>query len=72
MAKNKTDADAAADEAADAAETPETVEETPAEDSGAGEAAAPQPGQIRQRITVDDSGVEAAYSNFCRVQSTPE
>ena len=72
MAKKKTDADAAADEAADAAETTETEEVAPAEDAGAGEAEAPQPGQIRQRITVDDAGIEAAYSNFCRVQSTPE
>ena len=72
MAKKKTDADAAADEAADAAETTETEEGAPAEDAGAGAAEAPQPGQIRQRITVDDAGIEAAYSNFCRVQSTPE
>ena len=75
MAKKKTDADAAADEAVDAAETTETTETTeteevaPVEDTGAGEAETPQ---IRQRITVDDGAVEATYSNFCRAHSTPE
>jgi hypothetical protein len=74
VAKKKTDADAdaAADEAADEVveeQTPEAeTEAAPAE--AAGDQA--QPGQIQQRITVDDSGVMAAYSNFCRVSSTPE
>ena len=72
MAKKKTDADVAAEDAAETTEPIETGEETPVEDSDAGGAAATQPGQIRQRITVDDSNVDAAYSNFCRVQSTPE
>lgn len=72
MAKKKTDADAAAEDAAETTEPIETEEETPVEGSDAGGAAAAQPGQIRQRITVDDSNVDAAYSNFCRVQSTPE
>ena len=75
MAKKKTDADAAAEDGAETTAPIEpiaTEEETPVEDSDAGGAEAAQPGQIRQRITVDDSGVDAAYSNFCRVQSTPE
>lgn len=76
MAKKKSDTDADAKEAAAADEgTGEqaedvTAEATPAEGSGGGEGA--QPGQIQQRITVDDSGVDAHYSNFCRVSSTPE
>ena len=75
MAKKNTDAAAAAEAAAETTEPIEPIEpeeETPVEDSDAGGAEAAQPGQIRQRITVDDSGVDAAYSNFCRVQSTPE
>ena len=72
MAKKKTDADAAAEDGAETTEPIATEEETPVEDSDAGGAEAAQPGQIRQRITVDDSSVDAAYSNFCRVQSTPE
>ena len=88
MAKKKTDADAAAEEAAEAAEAAEAVEgdagdagteeqteeiaakATGAEGSGGGGEA--QPGQIQQRITVDESGVIACYANFCRVSSTPE
>ena len=35
-----------------------------------GSPAAAQPAQ--QTINVDDSNVSAAYSNFCRVSSTPE
>ena len=84
MAKKKTDADAAAEEAAESAEgdagdagdagTEQTEEiaakATGAEGSGGGEEA--QPGQIQQRITVDESGVIACYANFCRVSSTPE
>jgi hypothetical protein len=33
---------------------------------------APAGQQAQQTITVDDSNVLAAYSNFCRVSSTPE
>ncbi len=82
MAKKKTDADAAAEENQAAESTDETTESSPEEtvadagtesaavgDEGSGDA---QPGQIQQRITVDDSAVTACYSNFCRVSSTPE
>ncbi len=76
MAKKKTDADAAADEAAAEETTGEETQEVVAgEPSDAGSAEGSedaQPGQIQQRITVDDSTVDATYSNFCRVQSTPE
>ena len=68
MAKKKTDADAAADEVVEEQTSEAEAEAAPAE--AAGDAA--QPGQIQQRITVDDTGVTAAYSNFCRVSSTPE
>lgn len=37
-----------------------------------GSPAATQPAQLQQTIKVDDSSVMAAYSNFCRVSSTPE
>ncbi|MED5399826.1 MAG: DUF3467 domain-containing protein [Planctomycetota bacterium] len=68
MAKKKTDADAPADEVVEEQTAEADAEPAPAE---AAEAEA-QPGQIQQRITVDDAGVTAAYSNFCRVSSTPE
>ncbi|MEC9009304.1 MAG: DUF3467 domain-containing protein [Planctomycetota bacterium] len=68
MAKKKTDADAPADEVVEEQTAEAEAETAPAE---AAEAEA-QPGQIQQRITVDDAGVTAAYSNFCRVSSTPE
>jgi len=70
VAKKKTDTDAPADEVVEeqTAEAEAEAETAPAE---AAEAEA-QPGQIQQRITVDDAGVTAAYSNFCRVSSTPE
>lgn len=35
-------------------------------------AAAPEQAQQRQTVTIDDSGVHAAYANFCRVSSSPE
>ena len=77
MAKKKTDAEAAAEEAAAAdagdagdAGTEEPTEAVAAEGAGGGGGAAQ--GQIQQRITVDDSGVDACYANFCRVSSTPE
>ena len=39
----------------------------------AGDAAAQAPAQAqRPQIQVDDSGAIAAYSNFCRVNGTPE
>lgn len=46
-------------------------------DEGAPEGAAPetqtqQQQQMTQTINVDDSAVNASYSNFCRVSSTPE
>ena len=83
MAKKKTDTDAAAEESQAASSTDEATESAPEKtvvDAGAESAAAessgdgegPQPGQIQQRITVDDSDVAACYSNFCRVSSTPE
>jgi len=79
VAKKKSDADAAAEEAAEAAEgdagTEEQTEKVAAEATGAegsGDGAEAKPGQIQQRITVDDSGVDACYANFCRVSSTPE
>ena len=80
MAKKKTDADAATEEAAagDAGTEEQTEEvaaeatEAPAAAEGSGDGGGAQPGQIQQRITVDDSGVDACYSNFCRVSSTPE
>ena len=77
MAKKKTDADAATEEAAagDAGteeQTEEVTAEAPAAAEGSGEGGGAQPDQIQQRITVDDSGVDACYSNFCRVSSTPE
>jgi len=68
VAKKKTDADAPADEVVEEQTAEAEAETAPAE---AAEAEA-QPGQIQQRITVDDAGVTAAYSNFCRVSSTPE
>ena len=68
MAKKKTDTDAPADEVVEEQTAEAEAETAPAE---AAEAEA-QPGQIQQRITVDDAGVTAAYSNFCRVSSTPE
>ncbi|MFP6700935.1 MAG: DUF3467 domain-containing protein [Planctomycetaceae bacterium] len=82
MAKKKTDADAAAEESQAAESTDEATESAP-EETVADAAAEPaavaaegsgdaQPGQIQQRITVDDSDVTACYSNFCRVSSTPE
>ena len=79
VAKKKRDADAAADETAAAEAADEgtgeqaedaAVEMTPATADGDGGGA--QPGQIQQRITVDDAGIDAHYSNFCRVSSTPE
>ena len=82
MAKKKTDADAAAEENQAAESTDEATESSPEEtvaDAGAESTAVAaegsgdaQPGQIQQRITVDDSAVTACYSNFCRVSSTPE
>jgi hypothetical protein len=82
VAKKKTDADAAAEESQAAESTDEATESAPEEtvaDAGAEPAAVAaegsgdaQPGQIQQRITVDDSDVMACYSNFCRVSSTPE
>jgi hypothetical protein len=82
VAKKKTDADAAAEESQAAESTDEATESAP-EETVADAAAEPaavaaegsgdaQPGQIQQRITVDDSDVTACYSNFCRVSSTPE
>jgi len=68
VAKKKTDTDAPADEVVEEQTAEAEAETAPAE---AAEAEA-QPGQIQQRITVDDAGVTAAYSNFCRVSSTPE
>ncbi len=47
----------------------ETAEGQSPESDGA-PAAAAQP--VQQTIKVDDSNVMAAYSNFCRVSSTPE
>jgi len=77
VAKKKTDADTAANEAAAGdAGTEEQTEEVAAEatataeDAGDGGGAATDP--VQQRITVDDSGVDACYTNFCRVSSTPE
>ncbi len=74
MAKKKTDADAAAEETqADESTPEETAADAPAEVAvDAGDAGDAQPGQIQQRITVEDSDVTACYSNFCRVSSTPE
>ena len=70
MAKKKTDTDAAPEETQAAESTPEdTAADAPAVAGDAGDA---EPGQIQQRITVDDSGVASCYSNFCRVSSTPE
>ena len=53
----------------DGVETEEETAEGQAPESGAAPAAE-QPAQ--QTINVDDSDVMAAYSNFCRVSSTPE
>ena len=86
MAKKKTDAEAAAEEAdagdAGDAGTEEPTEAVAAEPTaavaaegaggGAGGGGGAAQGQIQQRITVDDSGVDACYANFCRVSSTPE
>jgi hypothetical protein len=77
VAKKKTDADSAAEEAAAGdAGTEEPTEAVAAEPTasaeGAGEGGGAEQGQIQQRITVDDSGVDACYTNFCRVSSTPE
>ena len=76
MAKKKTDTDAAPEETQAAESTPEeTVVDAPAVAevaADASDASDAQPGQIQQRITVDDAAVEACYSNFCRVSSTPE
>lgn len=73
MAKKKTDTDAAPEETQAAESTPEeTVVDAPAVAEVAADAGDAQPGQIQQRITVDDSAVAACYSNFCRVSSTPE
>lgn len=46
----------------------ETAEGQSPETDGAPAAAQP----VQQTIKVDDSNVMAAYSNFCRVSSTPE
>jgi len=75
VAKKKTDTDAAPEESAAAEAADEGTDEQATEATvaeGAADDAAAQPGQIQQRITVDDSGVDAAYANFCRVSSTPE
>lgn len=80
MAKNKTDAAAEESQAAKSTDeaTESAAEETGAAKStavaaeGSGDSEDPQPGQIQQRITVEDSDVTACYSNFCRVSSTPE
>jgi hypothetical protein len=80
VAKNKTDAAAEESQAAKSTDeaTESAAEETGAAKStavaaeGSGDSADPQPGQIQQRITVEDSDVTACYSNFCRVSSTPE
>jgi hypothetical protein len=78
VAKKKTDEDAAAEESQAAEATDKATESAPKEtgaDAGAessGDDGGAQPGQIQQRITVDDSDVTACYSNFCRVSSTPE
>jgi len=73
VAKKKTDTDAAPEETQAAESTPEeTVVDAPAVAEVAADAGDAQPGQIQQRITVDDAAVEACYSNFCRVSSTPE
>ena len=86
MAKKKRDdADAAADETAAAEETTAAEAADQGTDEQAADAAAEvapatgdrdgggaQPGQIQQRITVDDTEIDAHYANFCRVSSTPE
>ena len=80
MAKNKNDAAAEESQAAKSTDeaTESAAEETGAAKStavaaeGSGDSEDPQPGQIQQRITVEDSDVTACYSNFCRVSSTPE
>jgi hypothetical protein len=80
VAKNKTDAAAEESQAAKSTDeaTESAAEETGAAKStavaaeGSGDSEDPQPGQIQQRITVEDSDVTACYSNFCRVSSTPE
>ncbi len=50
-------------------------ESAPAVQDGGGQAGGGQAGggqQQQQTLKVDDSAVMAAYSNFCRVSSTPE
>ena len=38
----------------------------------AGQPAAPQQGQQRAQVEIDDSKASATYANFCRVTGTPE
>ncbi len=49
-----------------------TEEKTKTDEPAAPAEAAPQPQQLQQTLTVDDSQVVAGYANFCRVSSTPE
>ena len=49
-----------------------TPNDTPEVQANAQAPAAPQQGQQRVQIEIDDSKASAAYANFCRVTGTPE
>lgn len=56
---------------ADEKETNEEKPAAPPAAAPAGDQPAPAP-QQQQQVTIDDSGCDASYANFCRVSSSPE
>ena len=56
----------------DGVEVEEEIEETETAEESSGEEQPQQQQQVQQTIKVDDKDALAAYSNFCRVSSTPE